>query len=120
MLSQHRNQVDDTELAELFAGDNASKRPVYEPKIREAWKLEQYRDLAATDLLKILDYDTALANAKTQAVDEYKKAQKEAQESSGAGNNSNINRTGKGGKGAQMTDEALIELNNRVKAVLAT
>jgi hypothetical protein len=121
VLAQHRNQVDDTELAELFTGDNAGKRAEYEPKIRDAWKLEQYKDIAAADLLKILDYDTALANAQTQAVEAYKKAQKEAQESSGAGNNNTINRTGKGGKGAsQMTDEELIEHNDRVKAGLAT
>jgi hypothetical protein len=95
---------------------------VYEPKIREAWKLEQYRDLAASDLLKVLDYDTALANAKAQAVDEYKKAQKEAQESSGAGNNNSaINRSGKGGKAAaEMTDEELIKHNDRVKAGLTS
>jgi hypothetical protein len=121
VLSQHRQQVDDTELAELFAGDNAGKKAVYEPKIREAWKLDQYKGLAASDLLKILDYDTAVANAKRQGVEEFKKAEQEAREASGAGNNNTINRTGKGGSpAAQMTDEELIAHNNRVKAGIVT
>jgi hypothetical protein len=121
VLDQHRQQVDDTELAELFTGENAGKRAAYESRIRDAWKLEQYKDLAASDLLKLLDYDTALANAKTQAVEEYKKAQKDAQESSGAGNSNTLNRTGEGGKPIdQMSDEEFIAHNNKIKAGLTT
>jgi hypothetical protein len=117
VLSEHRQTADNQEINELFSGELAAKRAVYEPKIREAWKLDQYKDLAARDILRILDYDAALRQAKQQAIEEFKKAEKEAQESSGSGSNNISNRSGSGGKSVdQMTDEELVEHNNRVKA----
>lgn len=94
VLNVHRQAADDQEISELFSGDNASKRASMEPRIREAWKLDQYKELAASDVYKVLNYDADLAAARVQAVEEYKKAAKEAKDSSGSGASARKNSSG--------------------------
>jgi hypothetical protein len=119
VLSQHRQSADDQEISELFSGDLKDQRATFEPKIRDAWKLDQYKDLAAGDVFKILNYDSALANAQVQAVEDYKKAVKEAKESSASGTSNTINRHDQGGNPAlNLTDEEFIKHNEKIKAGL--
>lgn len=116
--------ADDAEINDLFSGDKANERTKYESKIRDMWKLPQYKDVAAADLYKILSHGTVeerINQAKVEAVEEYKKAQKEAKDSSASGSNNISNRTGKSGKSvADMTPEELEEHNQRVIAGQAT
>lgn len=117
VLSQHTKTTDDSEINEFFSGEKATEKAKYEEPIRNAWKLDQYKELAASDLYKILTFDEAIANAKAQAIEEYRRADKEAKESSASGSSNTSNRTGNGGKSlAEMTDEELIAHNNQIKA----
>lgn len=116
VLKEHSKAADDAEISDLFADDLKDRKAEYEPRIRKAWELEQYKDLAASDVFKILDYDQAIARARTEAVEEFKKAEKEAKESSGSGTTDTSNRSGKGKSVDQMTDDELIAHNERVKA----
>jgi hypothetical protein len=119
VISEHTKSADDAELNELFAGDKASERSKYEEPIRNAWKLDQYKNLAAADLYKIATYDEAVANAKAQAIEEYKKADKEAKESSASGSSNTSNRTDKGGKSVwDMSPEEFQKHNEQIKAKL--
>lgn len=114
VLSQHSQAADDGEINELFTGANAARRSEYEPKIREAWKLDQYKDMAASDLLKLFSYDSDLAKAKLDAVEEYKKAQKEARESSGSGASARSNNSGE--KSAwDLSDEEFKAQQNKLR-----
>jgi len=111
--------ADDAELSELFSGNNAADRSKYEGQIRSLWNLSQYKDVAAVDLLNMLrgkEMDQHLSQARQQAVEDYKKAEKDAKESSASGT-SNTNRSGKSGKSvADMTPQELEEHNQRVIA----
>lgn len=119
VLKEHSKAADDAEINELFTGERAEKRIEYEPKIREAWKLDQYKDLAASDVFKILSYDSDLASAKTQAIEEYKKAEKEAKESSGSGTSDTSNRSDKGAKSVwDMSPEEFARHNEQIKSKL--
>jgi hypothetical protein len=113
VVSVTEKNADDLEINEFFAGKK-EEQGKYEEPIREMWKLDQYRNLAASDLYKILTFDEAIQSAKAQAIEEYKKAELEAKESSASGNSSTSNRTGKAV--AQMTDEELLAHNDRLKA----
>ncbi len=118
VISESSKAADEAELSELFSGDKASERSKYEPKIREMWKLGQYKDVAAQDLYKIASFDDAVATATAKAIEDYKKAEKEAKESSASGT-SNSNRTGKGGKSINdLSDEEFAARNERIKAGL--
>lgn len=119
IVSESSKTADEAELSELFTGDKAAERTKYESRIRELWKLPQYKDVAASDLYKIASFDEAVASATARAIEEYKKAEKEARESSTSGSNTS-NRTGKSGKSiSDMTDEEFAAHNARVKAGLA-
>jgi hypothetical protein len=118
VMSEHSKAADDSELGELFSGDKASERSKYEGKIRSMWGLPQYKDVAAQDLYKIASFDDAVSTAVSKAIEDYKKAEKEAKESSASGT-SNSNRTGKSGKSvADMTSEEFQKHNERIKAQL--
>lgn len=123
VMSEHSKTADDGEINELFSGDKAADKDKYQGKIRELWNLPQYKDVAAADLYKIAKFDelqTSIPAIQQQAVEEYKKALKEANESSASGNSNNSNRTGKGGRSINdMTDEEFRQHNERVKAGLA-
>lgn len=123
VISESTKTADDSEINELFSGDRASERSKYEGKIRDMWKLPQYKDVAATDLYAIAtqsDIATKIAQAKFDAIEEYKKAVIEAKESSASGTSNTSNRTGKGGKSINdMPDEEFRQHNERVKAGLA-
>jgi hypothetical protein len=114
VMTNTQRATDDAELSELFSGDKASERAKYEEPIRKMWDLPQYKDLAASDLYKIATYDEAITQAKTQAVEEYKKVQAEAKESSASGSSNTSNRTGN--PKAPMSDEELLANNERIKA----
>lgn len=90
VLSQTSEVADNGEINELFTGDRAGERTKYEGKIREMWKLSQYKDVAALDLYKILTYDEAMARGATAV----KEADKEAKKSSTGGHSAR----GKGGE----------------------
>jgi hypothetical protein len=115
VMSEHTKTADDSEINEFFSGDKAAEKAKYEEQIRNAWKLDQYKDLAASDLYKIFTYEDAIANAKAQAVEEYKKAEKEAKELSASASGNTSNRTGTSKSLAEMTDEELVAHNERVK-----
>lgn len=115
VLKQSQQTADDAELQELFAGDNAALRDSMEPVIRKMWKQNQYKDMAASDLLKIAHYDAAIAEAGKKAVEAYKAAEKQAKEESTGGSSSSTNRTSSK-PASQMTDQELLEHNERVKA----
>lgn len=120
VISESTKAADDAEINELFSGDRAGERSKYEPAIRDMWKLPQYKDVAAADLYKIASFHDAVATATARAIEDYKKAQKEARDSSASGTSNTSNRTGKGGKSvADMTDEEFLQHNERVKAGLA-
>jgi hypothetical protein len=123
VISESTKNADDGEISELFSGDKAADRSKYEGKIREMWNLPQYKDVAAADLYKIAKFDelsSSMDSIKQQAVEEYKKAEREAKDSSAGGNSNISNRTGKTGKSiSEMTDQELLEHNERVKAGLA-
>ncbi len=95
---------------------------MYEGQIRKLWNLPQYKDVAASDLLNMLrgkEMEQTITQAKQQAIEEFKQAQKEAKESSGSGSTNTSNRTGKGGKSINdMTDEEFRQHNERIKAGL--
>lgn len=120
VISESTKTADDSEINELFSGDRASERSKYEDKIRDMWKLPQYKDVAAADLYAIAtqsDIATKIAQAKLEAIEDYKKAVIEAKESSASGTSNTSNRTGKGGKSVNdMTDEEFRQHNERVKA----
>lgn len=117
VISESTKTADDSEINELFTGDKATERPKYESRIREMWKLDQYKDVAASDLYKIVSFDEAVSSAVSKGIEDYKRAEKEAKESSASGTSNTSNRTGKGGKSvADMTDEEFIQHNERVKA----
>lgn len=119
VLSQHTKTADDGEINEFFSGDKAAEKAKYEEPIRNAWKLDQYKELAASDLYKILNFDEAIASAKAQAIEEYKKAEKEAKESSASGSSNTINRTDKSGNDIlNMSSEEFQKHNERIKAKL--
>lgn len=115
VMTSTQKAADDAELGEIFAG-KADERAKYEEPIRKMWELPQYKDLAAADLYKIATYDDAVANAKAQAVEEYKQAVKEAKESSASGSSNTSNRSGNSRPIANMSDEELLAHNERVKA----
>ena len=115
VMTNTQKAADDTELSELFTG-KADERAKYEEPMRKLWELPQYKDLAAQDLYKIATYDEAIAQAKTQAIEEYKKAEKEAKESSASGSSA-TNRTGKTEKTAwDMTDEEFKAATDKARA----
>ena len=119
VISEHSKSANDAEINELFSGDNAADKSKYEGRIREMWNLPQYKDVAAADLYKIAKYDElagSIDSIKQQAIEEHKKAEKEAKESSASGNSSTSNRTGKGKSITDMSDAELLEHNERVKA----
>jgi hypothetical protein len=118
IVSESSKAADDSEINELFSGDKAGERPKYEPKIREMWNQSQYKDVAAFDLYKIASFDDAVSSAVSKGIEEYKKADKEAKESSASGT-SNSNRTGKGGHDVlNMSSEEFQKHNERIKAQL--
>jgi hypothetical protein len=118
IVSESSKAADDSEINELFSGEKAGERTKYEPKIREMWKLPQYKDVAASELYKIASFDDAVSSAVTKGIEEYKKAEKEAKDSSASGT-SNSNRTGKGGKSiTDLSDEEFAARNERIKAGL--
>lgn len=123
VMSEHSKAADDGEINELFSGDKAADKTKYEGKIREMWKIPFYKDVGAADLYKIAKFDELQASIpaiQQQAVEDYKKAEKEARDSSASGNSNNSNRTGKGGGSINdMTDEEFRQHNERVKAGLA-
>lgn len=119
VMTSTQKAADDTELSELFTGEKASEREKYEESIRKMWEQPQYKDLAAVDLYKIATFDAAIANARTQAIEEYKKAEKEAKENSSSGSSNTSNRTGKDSKSVwDMTPEEFQKHNEQVKARL--
>src|SRR5581483_2102849 len=85
--------ADETELKEFFSGDMAAHKSQYEDRIRESWNLPQYKDLAASDIFKILDYDSLIERVSAEAIEVYKQAEKEAKEQS-SGGTSSANRSG--------------------------
>lgn len=115
VMTNSQKAADDGELSELFTG-KPEERAKYEESIRRMWELPQYKDLAAQDLYKIATFDDAIANAKAQAVEEYKQAVKEAKESSASGSSNTSNRTGNSRPIANMSDDELLAHNERVKA----
>jgi hypothetical protein len=118
IVSESSKAADDAEISELFSGDKAAERSKYEPRIREMWKLDQYKNVAAADLYRIASFDEAVSAATTRAIEGYKQAQKEAKESSASGT-SNSNRTGKSGKSINdLSDEEFAQRNERIKAGL--
>ena len=117
IISESSRAADDAEINELFTGQTAD-REKYEGKIRSLWNLPQYKDVAASDLLNMIrgsQMDQLISQAKQAAVEEYKKAQLEANESSARGN-SNSNRTDKTNDLSNLSDEELLKRNERVKA----
>lgn len=122
VMDNTAKSADDMEISEVFTGDNAADRAKYEGKIRELWDLPQYKDVAAADLYKIAKFDElskSMDTVKQQAVEDYKKAEKEARESSGSGNSNTSNRIGDGGKSViDMPDEEFLARNERIKAGL--
>jgi len=120
VINESSKTADDGEINELFSGERASERSQYEGKIREMWKLPQYKDVAALDLYAMLrgqSIDAIVSKAVEDALAKTRQADKEAKESSASGN-SNTNRTGKTKSVADMTDEELLAQNERVKAGL--
>lgn len=107
--------ADDAELAELYSSRPEAK--AHEAKLREMWGKPQYKDLAASDLLKIADYDSLVERTTKQAIEEYKAAQTEAKKSS-TGGNSSSNRSGKGKSVTEMTPEEFAEHNAQVMSKL--
>ncbi len=122
VMSEHSKAADDSEISELFTGDRASQRAEYEPKIRELWKLDQYKDVAAQGLHAMLvgrSIDSIVAKAVEAALTQAKEADKEAKESSASGSSNTSNRTGKNGKSVwEMSSEEFQKQNEQVKANL--
>lgn len=118
VMTSTQKAADDAELGELFAGKPEEKAK-YEDRLRTLWNEPQYKDLAASDLYKIATYDEAIANARLQAVEDYKKAAQEAKEASASGSSNTSNRTGNSKSPADMTDEELQAHNERIKAGIA-
>lgn len=116
VMTSTQKAADDAELSELFTG-KAEEKAKYEDKIRNLWNESQYKDLAASDLYKIATYDEAIANAKAQAIEEYKKAEIEAKEDSASGSNSAKNRAGKTEKTAwDMTEEEFKAVTDKARS----
>jgi hypothetical protein len=120
VISESTKAADDSEISELFSGDRAAERSKYEGPIRDMWKLPQYKDVAAADLYKIVSFNEAVTTATARAIEEYKKAEKEAKNSSASGSANTSNRTGDKSKPiSEMTDEEFIQHNERVRAGIA-
>lgn len=117
VMTSTQKAADDTELSELFTG-KPEERTKYEEPIRKMWELPQYKDLAAVDLYKIATYEDAIANARAQAIEEYKKADKEAKESSASGSSSTNSRTEKPGQKTawDMTEEEFKAVTDKARA----
>jgi hypothetical protein len=119
IVSESSKTADDVELSELFSG-KPEDRSKYESKIRSYWNLPQYKDVAAQDIFNMLrgsEIEQSITQAKQQAIEEFKKAEREAKDSSASGSSNTSNRTGKGGKSvSDMTDEEFRQHNERVKA----
>jgi len=122
VMTEHTKSADDAEINELFSGERAADKDKYEGKIRELWNLPQYKDVAAADLYKIAKFDELQASIpaiQQQAIEDYKKAEREAKESSASGTSNTSNRTGKGGKSVwDMSPEEFQKQNEQVKAQL--
>jgi len=114
VMSENSRAADDAEINELFTGSLATQKAEFEPKIREAWKLPQYKDLSAADLYKVLTYDAELAKAKLAAVEEFKKAGKEAKESSGSG--TSARKDGKEKTAWDLSEEELKKVTDRARS----
>lgn len=117
VLDHALSAEDNAELSELFSGEKASERAVYEPQIRAMWNNPQYKDLSAADayaLTKGKSLPDQIAKAKLQAVEDYKKAEIEAKNSSTGGSNSSANRNGRAP--AIPSDEEILAQNEKVKA----
>jgi hypothetical protein len=114
LMSESSKNADDQELKELFSGDKAAEQSKYESKIRDMWKLPQYKDTAAADLYKIASFDDVVAATAAKAVEQYKNAEKEARENSTGGSSNNSNRTGK--TATTMSDADILANNERIKA----
>lgn len=100
VISESSKTADDAEINELFS-KTAADRTKYEGQIRKLWNLPQYKDVAAQDIYNMLrgkEMDQTLAQARQQAVEEFKKAGLEAKESSASGSSTSSNRTGKTGE----------------------
>lgn len=105
--------ADDAEINELFAG-KPDEQKKYEAQIREKWNLPQYKDLSAQDVYRMLSFDDAVKAASAQAIETFKKAEKDAKESSTGGTSTR----GKGGaKTAWDLSEAEFKaVNEKVRA----
>lgn len=115
--SANAQAADSAELNEVFSGSKAAHRNKYEDSIKKLWEDKDYRGVAAESLFKMLDYDNAIERARAEAIEEYKKAELEAKESSASGSSNTSNRTGNHGKSvADMTDDEFKAHNDRVKA----
>lgn len=118
IVSESSKAADDAELSELFSG-NANDRSKYEGQIRSLWNLPQYKDVAAVDLYNMLqgkEMEQRISQAKLEAVEEYKKAEKEAKESSASGSTNISNRTRSGSDLSNLSDKELLERNEKIKA----
>lgn len=117
IITEHTKSADDSEINELFTGDRTSERSKYEAKIRNMWQMDQYKNVAASDLYRIASFDDAVKAATTKAIEDYKKADKEAKDSSASGNNNSSNRNQKGVKSAwDMTEQEFQEVTNKALA----
>lgn len=110
VIEQAKAAEDDKELSEVFVGDRASQRTKYESKIRDMWKLPQYKDVAAEDLYKLISYGDVAA----KTVETVKKASKEAKDSSTGGTSA---RKGDKSESAwDLSEKEFQERNNKVRA----
>jgi hypothetical protein len=122
VMDNTAKSADDLEISEVFTGDNAADRAKYEARIREMWNDPKapYKDVSASDLYKIAKFDElkgSIESIKQQAIEEYKKAGQEAQESSGLGNSDSSNRTVTGEKSAwDMSEEEFLKVHNKARA----
>lgn len=117
VMSEHSKSADDGEINELFSGDKAAERTKYEESIRKMWELDQYKNVAASDLYKMLAYDSmqeTVNQAVAKAIAEYKQAEKDAKDASASGSSNTSNRTGD--HSPAMTDAELLANNERIKA----
>lgn len=105
--------ADDAEINELFAGKPEEQKK-YEAAIREKWNLPQYKDLAAQDVYRIVSYDEAVKAAVAKGIEDFKKAEKEAKDSSTGGSSVR----GKGGQKTawDISDKEFKEQTDRVRA----
>jgi len=119
VISESSKAADDAEINELFAGQ-PEERSRYESKIRSYWNLPQYKDVAAQDLYNMLrgsEIEQTVTQAKQAAIEEFKKAEREAKDSSASGSTNTSNRTGSQSKNVmEMNDEEFREHNERIKA----